>query len=591
MSLDGIVTRNIIYELNNTILGGRINKVYQHEKDEISIHIYNNGKNNKLLISASSNNPRIHFTKYKKSNPSSPPMFCMLLRKHLSGGTILKIQQLQMDRVIFIDISSLDELGQPSTKRLIVEIMGKYSNIILMDIDSSKVIDSIKRVTADMSRIRQILPGMEYKFPLQNNKKDPLTLNKSQFYELLKDNSSNKKIFKFFYTNYIGLSPLISKEICFLANVDIDRPLSTLKDEEKKNLFDCFISIMNKIKNDKYSPVMIKNNYKNSFMAFHALDIKQFGEQNKIHLDSMNEVLDEYYIKNDKMDRIHQKSQSMKKSIQIKLERSQNKLSKQKQELLESEDREKYKIYADLISANLYRIEKGLEVVELENFYDENMKKIRIPLNKRYSPAQNAQRYYKKYSKLKNANKLLLKQIPETKNEIEYLENVLNAIDNCTEVIELDEIKEELIEEGYLKGKIKKKKKKRNAISKPHHYISSDGLHIYVGKNNKQNDFLTLKTARKDDLWFHVQKMPGSHVIIRVENEEVPKKTLKEAALLAAYFSKGKNSNNVAVDYTEKKNVKKPKNAKSGMVTYEDFNTIFVTPDKNEIDKINRVED
>ncbi|HSH36174.1 Rqc2 family fibronectin-binding protein [Schnuerera sp.] len=588
MSLDGIVTRAIVNELNSTILGGRVDKIYQHEKDEILINIYNKGKNRKLLISASSNNPRIHLTNYIKSNPSSPPMFCMLLRKHLSGGIILNIEQFYMDRIIFIDISSIDELGNATEKRLIVEIMGKYSNIILIDKNTFKIIDSIKRVTPDMSRVRQVLPGIEYNHPHQNNKINPLELNEEQFLHLIDQENGKKQIYKFFYSNYIGLGPLVSKEICFQANIDIDRPIASLIAKEKEEIFFIFMKIVNSIREENYKPILIKNDFGGNYKAFYTLDIQQFGHD-KIYLDSISKVLDDYYIKNDTLDRVYQKGQSLRKSVQIKLERSLNKLAKQKQELLDSQNREKYKIYADLISANLYRIDKGLEKVELENFYSEYMDKIIVPLNKKYSPAENAQRYYKRYSKLKNANLLLLKQIPETQEEIEYLENVLNSIEHCTEVIELEEIKEELIKEGYLKSKGKKKQKKQTA-SKPHHYISSDGFHIFIGKNNKQNDFLTLKTARKEDLWFHVQKMPGSHVIIRSENQIVPEKTLEEAALLAAYYSKGKNSTNVPVDYTEKKDVKKPKNAKTGMVIYENFNTIFVTPDKNKINKIKKIE-
>jgi predicted ribosome quality control (RQC) complex YloA/Tae2 family protein len=590
MSLDGIVTRAIVKELNNTILGGRIDKIYQHEKDEILLNIYNKGNNNKLLISATSNNPRIYLTKCNKSNPSMPPMFCMLLRKHLTGGTVLNVEQYQMDRVLFIDISSIDELGQPSERRLVVEIMGKHSNIILINKDSNKIIDSIKRVTHDMSRVRQVLPGINYEYPPIKDKKNPLDFNTDEFNKLLDECNSNIETYKFFYTNYIGISPLIGKEVCFNSRIDIDRPIGSLNLEEKKSLLNSFITIMDKVKNDSYNPVLIKNNFEADYLDFHATDINQFGNQNKVYLNSISEVLDKYYLKNDTLDRVSQKSQSIKKSIQTKLERSLNKLSKQKQELLESEDRGKYKVYADLISANLYRIEKGSSEIELENFYTENMEKIKVPLDKRHSPAENAQRYYKKYSKLKHAQSLLLKQIPETKEEIDYLENVLISIDNCTEVIELDEIKEELIKEGYLKGNLKKKKKKE-VISKPHHYISSDGFHIYVGKNNKQNDYLTLRFAHKEDLWLHIQNQPGSHVIITKKNNSISDTSLEEAATLAAYYSKGKNSSNVAIDYTERKNVKKPKNAKTGMVIYENFNTIFVTPSKEQIEKMEKVED
>lgn len=590
MSLDGIVTRAIVNELKTTILGGKIHKIYQHEKDEISINIYNKGKNNRLIISASANNPRIHLTNQPMSNPATPPMFCMLLRKHLTRGTVLNIDQFHTDRVIFIDISSIDELGQPTKKRLIIEIMGRHSNIILIDQKSGNIIDSIKRITYEISRIRQVLPGIKYEYPKMDDKLNPLYLNKEEFYKLLEKNNKSTKIHRFFYMNYLGLGPLIGKEICFLSDVDIDRPVGSLSIKEKESLFKSFISMINIIKENDFKPILIKDNYGANFIAFYAIDINQFGHNNKLYLDSISEVLDKYYTKNDKLDRVSQKSKAIKKSIQTKLDRSLKKLSKQKHELLESKNREKYKIYADLISANIHKIERGVDEVELENFYTETMEKIKIPIDRKLSPPLNAQKYYKKYSKLKNAHFLLLKQIPDTKDEIEYLENVLNSIDHCTEPIELDEIKEELIKEGYLKGRIKKRKKKET-ISKPYHYLSSDGFDIYVGKNNRQNDYLTLKFAHREDLWLHVQNMPGSHVIIKHKNNGISDISLEEAAILAAYYSKGKNSTNVPVDYTERKNVKKPRNAKTGMVIYENFNTIFVTPNQKQIQKMKKVDD
>ncbi|GFN36345.1 Rqc2 family fibronectin-binding protein [Tepidimicrobium xylanilyticum] len=505
----------------------------------------------------------------------------------MTRGIISNIEQFNMDRVIFIDISSLDELGSITEKRLVIEIMGKYSNIILIDKVSSKVIDSIKKVTPEMSRIRQVLPGTEYIYPKQDGRLNPLNITKEDFIRLIDKDKGSKQSFKHFYTNFIGLGPLISKEICYQGNIEIDRPLSSLTLEEKENLYNSFNTIMDKVKRMDYNPLLIRSNFKENYIAFYALDIGHLGQQ-KVYLNSISKVLDEYYIKNDTIDRVNQKAQSIKKSVQTKLERSLNKLAKQKEELLESKNRETYKIYGDLISANLHRLEKGLEEVQLENFYLEDMAKITVPLDKRYSPAENAQRYYKKYSKLKNAYQLLLKQIPETEEEIYYLENILNSIDHCTSVDEIEEIKEELINEGYLKGK--PNRNKNETISKPNHYVSSDGFHIFVGKNNKQNDQLTLKTAQKEDLWFHVQKMPGSHVIIKVENKKVPDTTIKEAAMLAAYYSKAKNSTNVPVDYTERKNVKKPRKAKSGMVIYENFNTIFVTPSKEKIQSLKKIE-
>ena len=589
MSLDGIVVKSIVKELNGKILGGRIDKIYQQEKDEILINIYNKGENHRLLISASSNSPRIHLTQSFKSNPQNPPMFCMLLRKHLSGGRVLNVEQFLMDRIIFIDISSIDELGMNTEKRLIVEIMGRHSNIILIDKENFKIIDSVKRVNYEISRVRQVLPGLQYQYPT-TDKINPLNLKEDEFYTLLEKNTANTPIFKFFYSNYMGLSPLIGKEICYDANIDIKRTIISLNLEERKILYYSFENIVKKINQENFTPILIKNNYDNSYLAFHALDIKQFGNENKLYLNCISKVLDKFYYKNDMADRINQKSQSMTKTIETKLERSQNKLAKQKEELLEAKDRDKYKVYGDLISANLYAIEKGSREIEVENFYSENLDKIKIPLDERYSATENAQKYYKKYSKLKNANILLSKQILETEDEINYLEHVLNSLDNCEETIELEEIKEELIKEGYLKAG-KKNKKKTVSKTKPLHYLSQDGFHIYVGKNNRQNDYLSLKFAHKEDLWLHVQKIPGSHVIIKSNGQNIPNTTLEEAAILAAYYSKGKQSKNVAVDYTHRKNIRKPKGAKTGMVIYENFNTIFVNPIREIVNSIKKVED
>ncbi len=591
MSFDGVVTSAVVKELNETILGGRIDKIYQQEKDEILINIHNKAESSRLVLSASSNNPRIYLTKYSKKNPPAPPMFCMLLRKHLSGGIILNIEQFEMDRVIFIDISAIDELGEPTEKRLIIEIMGKHSNIILVDKNSNKIIDSIKRVSEDMSRVRQILPGFIYESPPIGDKKNPRKTNKDEFLSLFEIENKNTAIYKFLYFNYLGLSPMIAKEICFRGNIDIDRTLISLDKEDIDNLYNEFNRIMNLVNKGEYTPLYITDSNKNDIIAFYSLDLYQYGSENKIYSDSISSILDNYYRRKDIMDRISQKSQSIRKSIQVKLDRAVSKLGKQKEELFDSKDREKYKIYADLISANIYKIPRGVDKIELDNFYDENMEKLMVPLDIKLSPVDNAQKYYKKYSKLKNANQLLLEQIPETEEEIEYLENVLLSIENSTEVEELDEIKEELISEGYLKSNDKKsRKKKEEKISKPMEFTSSDNIKIYVGKNNKQNDYLTLKFSHKEDLWLHVQGMPGSHVIIKSEGKAVPDTTLEEAAILASYFSKGKNSKHIPIDYTQRKNVRKPKNAKTGMVIYDNYKTIIVDPEKSVVDRLSKEE-
>lgn len=589
MSFDGIVTRAVVEELKDTLVGGRINKIYQHEKDEILLNIHSKKTNYKLIISASSNNSRIYLTEHSKENPASPPLFCMVLRKHLSSGTILNIEQAALDRVIFMDISSIDELGQPMEKRIVIEIMGRYSNIILTDKDSYVIIDSIKKVNEAMSRVRQILPGLVYEKPPIQNKSNPLESSKEEFIKYLNSSKQNLKTYKFFYLNYIGLSPLISREICFYSNIDIDRSIGSLYENEKDLLYNSFSRFMKKVKTNDFNPILIMDQNEEA-MAFHALELNQFGLDNKIHLNSISEVLDKYYYRKDVTDRLNQKSSAIKKSIGVKLDRTKNKLAKQKEELLESKDREKYKIYADLISANLHIIPRGQTNIELENFYDEDMSLLKIPLNNKYSPIENAQRYYKRYSKLKNAENLLVRRIPRTKNEIEYLENVLVSIENSTEIEELDEIKEELIQEGYIRGSKKDRNKKKQRISKPHHFISKDGFNIYVGKNNRQNDYLTLKSSHRSDTWLHVQKMPGSHVIVDNKGKDLPDSTLEEAAVLAAFYSKARNSNNVSVDYTERKNVRKARGAKAGMVIYNNFKTVNINPDIKLVRKIKKVE-
>lgn len=591
MSFDGVVTKSVVKELKDVLLGGRIDRIFQPEKDEIAINIHSLGRNYRLLISASSNNPRIYLTNHSKKNPQTPPMFCMLLRKHLSGGTILNIEQFSMDRIIFIDVSALDELGEPSEVRLIVEIMGKHSNIILVEKETQRIIDSITRVSEDMSRVRQILPGFIYDFPPSQDKINPLESSKEDFYRFIENERENLPIFRLFYFHYTGISPLASKEICFNANIDMDRPIGSLSQDELENLYDSFSNFVKNIKEENFNPLYIINDLED-IIAFYSLDLNHYGQYNKYFSSSISEILDTTYRRRDIFDRISQKSQGIKKSVQIKLDRAINKLSKQREELLESKDREKLKIYADLISANIHRIPRGVDRIELENFYDENLVPMNIPLDMKLSPAENAQRYYKRYSKMKNAESLLLQQIPETEYEISYLEHVLISIDNAMEIEELDEIKEELIKEGYIRDNKanKRKKQKEGKLSSPHHYISQDGLQIYVGKNNRQNEYLTLKFANREDIWLHVQNMPGSHVIIRKENKDIPSTTLEEAAILAAYYSKGKNSNNVPVDYTERKHVKKIRNAKPGMVTYDNFKTVNVTPSRESINKIKKVE-
>ncbi|MBS4539727.1 NFACT family protein [Clostridium sp. D2Q-11] len=588
MSLDGITLRSLVYELSEKLIDGKINKVYQPENDELVIDIRNKGKNNKLIVSASSNNPRIHFTNQTKENPQSPPMFCMLLRKHLQGGRILSVNQEGFERIISIIISTYDELGVLSEKELIIEIMGRHSNIILINKNDRTIIDSIKRITSDISSVRQILPGMKYTLPPAQDKTSPINLTQEKFNELINSINEGIKVYKFIYQSFIGVSPLVAKEVCSRSNIYENLNLADLTDENKNKLYLSFKELVDTVMNGDSSPTMVYNDYKTKILGFSSIDLVQFNESIKIYFESTSELLDTVYETKDRLDRIKQKSLSLKKNIKTKLDRDKNKLSKQKEELFNAKNREKYKIYGELITANIYRIEKGMEILETENYYNDN-ELIQIKLNPNFTPSQNAQKYFKKYNKLKSAFNEVSTQISFTEEEINYLENILLSIENATNLPELEEIRDELIEGGYIKNRKKyKPQNKKSSQSKPLHYISKDGFDIYVGKNNKQNDNLTLKFADKEDIWLHTKDIPGSHVIIKKSNKEVPNDTIYEAALLAAFNSKGKVSSNVPVDYTAKKNVKKPNGAKPGMVIYENNSTIYVTPTEKEISNIKK---
>jgi predicted ribosome quality control (RQC) complex YloA/Tae2 family protein len=590
MSYDGIVVRAVVNELREKLLGGRVDKIYQQEKDELLIQIYSKGNNYRLLVSASSNFPRLYLTSKSKKNPEAPPMFCMLLRKHLIGGNILNIEQSGMDRVIIFTISGTDDLGHPLNRNLIVEIMGKHSNIILTEDKTSKIVDSIKRIPIDVSRVRQVLPGLQYHLLISNDKFSPLNVDFISFKTLIDSSAKNVQVNKFIYQNFIGLSPLIGKAISQNSNIEPDRTLASLSDVDIVCLYNEFASTMSSVYENRFSPIIAINEETGEIEGFHALPLPYFGTKGIIHHSSVSGMLDEVYSSKDSYDRVSQKSSSIKKIVHSKLDRALNKLSKLKEEMMESMDRDKYKVYADLIQSNLNRIAKGSHEIELENYYDPNLSGLLVPLDEKLGGAENAQKYYKKYSKLKTASILLAKQIKETQEEISYLENVLVSLENSTEVFELDEIKTELASEGYIAPLNKRGKKIKEKPSNPHNYISSDGVSIYVGRNNRQNEYLTMKIAKKDDMWLHAKGIPGSHVIIKTDGKVIPPNTLEEAAKLAAWYSKSRNSSNIEVDYTLRKNVKKPGNSKPGFVYYDGQQTLIVTPTAMEIGKMKKVD-
>lgn len=585
MALDGLVIHSIVDELHKKLLGGKIDKVYQPENDEVVLHIRNNKENFKLVLSCSASNPRVYLASdYKKENPINAPMFCMLFRKYIQGGNIVNVSQVDFERIIKISVESFDELKEKTTKDIIIEIMGRHSNIILTHSSNNKIIDSAKRIPPSVSRVRQILPGQTYVLPPKQDKLNPITdISLNSFVDTL--SSFDGPIFKAIYSKFLGISPVIAKEICFRANIDENLLVSEISSDDISKIYKEFHNLFKHIKDNIYNPCMVIDTSIDKVLDFSCINLSLFSNLSIINDDSISKILENYYATKDIKDRIHQRSSDLRKSISIKLDRLYNKLNKQEKELIESENADIYKIKGELITSYIYMIEKGMESVDVANFYDSEYKNIKISLNTNFTPSENAQKYFKKYNKLKTAKKEITSQMEITKEEIDYLENIMLSIENCENLAELMDIREELGKVGYLRSK-NNSKKETKLTTKPHEFVSSNGFKILVGKNNKQNDHLTLKVASNEDIWMHTKNIPGSHVIIKTEGKEVPDETIFEGAMLAAFFSKSKMSSQVPVDYTKKKNVKKPNGAKPGMVIYDTNNTIYVTPTEELVAKL-----
>lgn len=585
MALDGLVIHSIVDELHKKLLGGKIDKVYQPENDEIVLHIRNNKENFKLVLSCSASNPRVYLASdYKKENPINAPMFCMLFRKYIQGGNIVNVSQVDFERIIKISVESFDELKEKTTKDIIIEIMGRHSNIILTHSSNNKIIDSAKRIPPSVSRVRQILPGQTYVLPPKQDKLNPINeISLNTFVDTL--SSFDGPIFKAIYSKFLGISSVIAKEICFRANIDENLLVSEISSDDISKIYREFHNLFKYIKDNIYNPCMVIDTSIDKVLDFSCINLSLFSNLSIINDDSISKILENYYATKDIKDRIHQRSSDLRKSISIKLDRLYNKLNKQEKELIESENADIYKIKGELITSYIYMIEKGMESVEVANFYDPEYKNIKISLNTNFTPSENAQKYFKKYNKLKTAKKEITSQMEITKEEIDYLENIMLSIENCENLAELMDIREELGKVGYIRSK-NNSKKETKLTTKPHEFVSSNGFKILVGKNNKQNDHLTLKVASNEDIWMHTKNIPGSHVIIKTEGKEVPDETIFEGAMLAAFFSKSKMSSQVPVDYTKKKNVKKPNGAKPGMVIYDTNNTIYVTPTEELVVKL-----
>ncbi len=574
MALDAVAIRALVNELQ-VLVGGRIDKIHQPERDEIVVHVRTYENNYKLVVSASSAHPRIHLTQASKKNPAVAPLFCMLLRKHISSGKIVAVEQEGFERIVKISVESYDELGDLTTKQLIIEIMGRYSNIILVAADN-RIIDSVKHIDESVSSVREILPGGVYEAPPVQNKKNLTDFDN----DVLLDFTRPQKADKALISSIGGISPLTARELVYSVFGTTDINSQEININRAAALKVAVLKLCENVKKGNFSPCLITDNNTGRIIEFSAIAIEQYENLAEAEsYDSMNALVDAFYHKRDMHERMRQKSADLVKLLNNSRERAAKKMSILERTLKDAENLDTYKIYGDLLTANIYRMSEGMKEIELENFYESDCPKIKIALDPAMGPSQNAQKYYKKYNKAKTALTESAKQLEASRNDLEYIESTLAMVENCESVEDINAIRSELIEQGYIARRQVNKNKRKKETSKPMHFVSGDGFDIYVGRNNTQNDYLTLKLANSSDLWFHTKDIHGSHTIIKLGlDKEVPHKTIFEAAQLAAYYSKARESSQVPVDYTVIKNVKKPNGAKPGMVIYEGYNTIYVTP-------------
>lgn len=589
MALDGIVISNIVYELKNTLLGGRVNKIAQPEKDELLITIKGPDRGSyKLFLSAGAGMPLIYLTEKTKASPLTAPNFCMLLRKHLNNSKILDISQPGLERIVSIKLEHMDELGDLKIKYLIIELMGKHSNIIFCD-DTMTIIDSIKRVNQFMSSIREVLPGREYFIPETTKKLDPLNINYSLFLSNIL--AMPQPIGKAIYKGITGISPLIANEICYRASIDAGESTSILNEDTGFHLYRNFDRLIQNVKDNDFSPHIIIG--ERGPVEFSSIPLKSYlktGYEIK-NFSTASAMLESYYARKNAASRMHQKSADLRKLVANAIERSSKKYDLQLKQLEDTEKKDKYKVYGELITSFGYGLEPNSKELIAENYHNNN-EEIRIPLDPTMTPMENAKKYFERYNKLKRTFEALSSLIQETKDEINHLESIQSSLEIARDEDDLAELKHELMEYGYIKrkfnsGKTKTRDKSRKSSkSKPFHYISSDGYHMYVGKNNYQNEDLTFKLADGGDWWFHAKNIPGSHVIVKTGQDDLADKTFEEATRLAAYYSKGKDADKVEIDYTQRKNIKKPSGSKPGFVIYNTYYSTMADTDISDIKEI-----
>ena len=558
MAFDGITIANIAQELNQTIVGGKINKIAQPENDELMITIKNNRTVYRLLLSASASLPLIYLTDNNKPGPMTAPNFCMLLRKHIGSARILSVTQPGLERILIFELEHLNELGDICRKKLIVEIMGKHSNLIFCQEDNT-ILDSIKHISANMSSVREVLPGRTWFIPHTQDKKDPLTITEEEFFDFVctKPMAAAKAI----YTSLTGFSPLMAEEVCCRAGIDGGFAVNALEENAKLHLFRTFSYLIEDIKNGAFTPNIVYQG--DEPKEFSALKLTQYQDLREETYDSISGVLETYYAMKNRITRIRQKSSDLRRVVNTALERNVKKYDLQQKQLKDTDKREKYRIYGELLNTYGYSCQPGYTSLK----------------------SLNAKKYFDRYGKLKRTREALEELLVETKEEIDHLESISTALDIALDEADLVQLKEELIEYGYIRRKGPTGKKQK-ITSHPFHYRSSEGFDIYVGKNNFQNEELSFKFASGNDWWFHAKGQPGSHVIVKTNGKELPDSVYEEAAALAAYYSKGRQAPKVEIDYTLKKNLRKPNGSKPGFVVYYTNYSMMAEPNIRNLQEV-----
>lgn len=584
MPLDALCLSGVVAELKPILTGAKIDKVHQPGRDEMILALRLGRGNGRLLLSASPNHPRLQMTELSRENPDAPPMFCMLLRKHLMGGRILSVEQPHLERIVELRLEVLDELGDRKERRLILEAMGRRANLVLVD-DQGRIVDCLRRVDGDMSAQRQLLPGLFYRLPPAMEKADPTALDGGEWLRRVEQAPGESRVDHWLLDTFGGWSPLVCREIAFRAGGRVDVTFDELGPQGRVRVGEAAEALLKTVRENSFTPTVISIEKRpKDFTFFPAEQYEEAGECTAY--PTFSALMDRFYEQRENQERIRQKGQDLIRSVTNARDRTARKIANQQRELEATQDRERLRQFGDIITSNLHAMERGMTTLRAMDFYAPEGGEVEIKLDPLLTPQQNAAKYYKEYNKAKTAEEMLTIQLEKGRRELDYLNSVLENITLAEGERDLQEIRQELADTGYLRRQIKGKDKGRRLSPKPMEFRSTAGLRISVGKNNMQNDLLTCKQAFKSDIWFHTQKIHGSHVILWTGGAQPDLQSLNEAACLAAWFSQGRESGKVPVDYTPVKYVKKPAGARPGMVVYTTYETAWVTPDESLVKRL-----